>query len=65
MEVSVHTGGAENLMVSRANKIRVAKDFRIYSRGVKKGTGLSVRQYGIREGIDMKKSYQNMIKRVR
>ena len=48
---------------NRENKIKVAKDFKIYSRGVKKGTGLSAKQYGIKTGIDMKKSYLNMLRR--
>ena len=48
---------------NREKKIKVANDFKIYSRGVKKGTGLTVKQYGIKTGIDMKKSYLNMLRR--
>ena len=48
---------------SRKKKIKVANDFKIYSRAVKKGTGLTAKQYGIKTGIDMKKSYVNMLRR--
>ena len=41
---------------NREKKIKVANDFKIYSRGVKKGTGLTVKQYGIKTGIDLDKT---------
>ena len=48
---------------SRKKKIKVAKDFKIYARAVKKGTGLTAKQYGIKNDIDIKKSYLKALRR--
>ena len=53
------------MMASRKAKKRAALDFRIWAKGIRKGSGKTPKQYARDTGIDLEASYRSILRRVK